>query len=140
MRSYVRPPPSVNINPYMSTLNIPEEKKISSDFKLSNWQREGYPSEYAYAKAVGLLDTKKAIPPPFPTGVEPSNQSFSYNTSKDDYSEKFSERPPMDKHAFEAAVKKEMQALEASLQNMNHDFPSQRSNQVRHFIYVLGIK
>lgn len=54
MRSHIKPPPKVSIPTHQpSFLNRNEPPK------LSNWQREGYPSEFAYAKALGLLEVPK---------------------------------------------------------------------------------
>ena len=51
-----RPPPPQPVAPHPSEVN------------LNNWRREGYPSEFAYAKAMGVLDMppkqRQSDPPP----------------------------------------------------------------------------
>ena len=37
------------------------KQRISSDANLKDWKINGYPSEYAYAKDLGLLDMKPPI-------------------------------------------------------------------------------
>jgi hypothetical protein len=70
--------------------------------KLSNWQRAGYPSEYAYAKAMGLLEVEKN-PPKVVQDHQPHNRASVQQSVDDD---------------FEAAVQREMRLLEQRFQNV----------------------
>ena len=55
-------------------MSSPSALTPAAEINLRNWQREGYPSEFAYAKAMGVLDApppQRSMHPP-PTMQQPS--------------------------------------------------------------------
>ena len=73
----LRPPPKANpavYNEFKFPENLQQQQqtKDPSNVRLSDWKREGYPSEYAYAQAMGVLDMNDRKSKP----VEPLQSKF----------------------------------------------------------------
>lgn len=107
----VRPPPRVV---------VASKNSNEAEPRLSDWKREGYPSEFAYAKALGMLEISKPM-------------ATKEITAQPDHDVRY-KHPESAAHAiadydYEADVQREMKKLEEGLKLMlNEQEQSGRPN------------